>query len=131
MLLVMGLSMTAADLCSSFKQWEVQRSNVSIIMEEFFQQGDEEKRRGIQPQSLMDRSLAHELPKNQVNFIKNICLPCYSLIVRVFPETMPMLNGAMSNLQRWQELADEQQSSRISNKTSTNDTTDSHQLASS
>jgi hypothetical protein len=30
--------MTAADLCSSFKQWDVQRSNVSIIMEEFFQQ---------------------------------------------------------------------------------------------
>lgn len=37
-LLIMGLSMTAADLCSSFKQWEVQRSNVSIITEEFFQQ---------------------------------------------------------------------------------------------
>lgn len=37
-LLVMGLSMTAADLCSSFKHWAVQRSNVSIIMEEFFQQ---------------------------------------------------------------------------------------------
>lgn len=37
-LLMMGLSMTAADLCSSFKQWEVQRSNVRIIMEEFFQQ---------------------------------------------------------------------------------------------
>ena len=34
----MGHSMTAADLCSSYKQWEVQRSNVSIIMEEFFQQ---------------------------------------------------------------------------------------------
>ncbi len=34
----MGLCMTAADLCSSFKQWDVQRSNVSIIMEEFFQQ---------------------------------------------------------------------------------------------
>jgi hypothetical protein len=30
--------MTAADLCSSYKQWDVQRSNVSIIMEEFFQQ---------------------------------------------------------------------------------------------
>jgi hypothetical protein len=33
-----------------------------------FIQGDEEKRQGIQPQALMDRSLAHELPKNQVNF---------------------------------------------------------------
>jgi len=68
MSLVLGISMTAADLCSSYKEWEVQRSNVNIIMEEFFQQGDDEKRRGIQPQSLMDRSLAHELPKNQVNF---------------------------------------------------------------
>ena len=31
-----------------------------------FIQGDEEKRQGLQPQALMDRSLAHELPKNQV-----------------------------------------------------------------
>jgi len=105
-------------------------------MEEFFQQGDEEKRRDIQPQSLMDRSLAHELPKNQVNFIKSVCLPCYSLIVRVLPETMPMLNGARGNLQRWQELADEEQSSRMSMSTSTsiNEITNSshtHQPASS
>ncbi|UJR10547.1 hypothetical protein I4U23_014747 [Adineta vaga] len=137
LLLVMGLSMTAADLCSSFKHWAVQRSNVSIIMEEFFQQGDEEKRRGIQPQSLMDRSLAHELPKNQVNFINNICLPCYSLIVRIVPETMPMLNGARDNLHRWQELADEQQqqqqeqqasSTAMSTSTSANEITDSSSI---
>ncbi|CAF3387702.1 unnamed protein product [Rotaria socialis] len=135
MQLMMGLSMTAADLCSSFKQWEVQRSNVSIIMEEFFQQGDDEKRRGIHPQSLMDRSLAHELPKNQVNFISCICLPCYSLIVRVLPETMPMLTGARSNLQRWQELADEHQSSETSTNISTSKEiitpTNIHQPASS
>ncbi|CAM4856693.1 unnamed protein product [Rotaria socialis] len=135
MQLMMGLSMTAADLCSSFKQWEVQRSNVSIIMEEFFQQGDDEKRRGIRPQSLMDRSLAHELPKNQVNFISCICLPCYSLIVRVLPETMPMLTGARSNLQRWQELADEHQSSETSTNISTSKEiitpTNIHQPASS
>ncbi|CAF1674616.1 unnamed protein product [Rotaria magnacalcarata] len=135
MQLMMGLSMTAADLCSSFKQWEVQRSNVSIIMEEFFQQGDDEKRRGIHPQSLMDRSLAHELPKNQVNFISFICLPCYSLIVRVLPETMPMLAGARSNLQRWQELADGHPSSENSTNISTSKeittSTNTHQPASS
>ena len=38
---------------------------IFIIMLIFIQ-GDEEKRQGIQPQSLMDRSLEHELPKNQV-----------------------------------------------------------------
>ncbi|CAF4156780.1 unnamed protein product, partial [Rotaria magnacalcarata] len=93
--------------------------------------GDEEKRQGIQPQSLMDRSLAHELPKNQVNFMKSICLPCYALIARVLPETTPMVIGAKSNLQRWQELAAEKQQltrtslAAISTSTSTDDISDS------
>jgi len=42
--------------------------NFILIIISIFIQGDEEKRQGIQPQSLMDRSLAHELPKNQVPF---------------------------------------------------------------
>jgi hypothetical protein len=88
--------MTSVDLCAMYKSWCIQENIVSAIMDEFWQevcfffsnisereqesdlllffvliwnlfiQGDEEKRRGIQPQSLMDRSLAHELPKNQV-----------------------------------------------------------------
>ncbi|CAF0717391.1 unnamed protein product [Adineta steineri] len=100
--------MTSADLCAMYKPWDVQQDVVSTIMEEFWEEGDEEKRQGLQPQSLMDRSLAHELPKNQVTFIKSICIPCYSLIARILPETLPMLNGAKSNLHRWQQLADEQ-----------------------
>ncbi|CAF3536071.1 unnamed protein product [Rotaria sordida] len=93
--------------------------------------GDEEKRKGIQPQSLMDRSLAHELPKNQVNFMKSICIPCYSLIARVLPEAMPMLSGAKSNLQQWQDLAGEKQQvthtnlAALSSGSSTDDTSDS------
>jgi len=88
--------MTSVDLCAMYKPWRIQENIVNTIMDEFWQevcfffsltllkeskreiclffvliwnlfiQGDEEKRRGIQPQSLMDRSLAHELPKNQV-----------------------------------------------------------------
>ncbi|CAF3374974.1 unnamed protein product [Rotaria sp. Silwood1] len=130
--------MTAVDLCAMYKPWPIQQNVVNTIMDEFWQEGDEEKRRGIQPLSLMDRSLAHELPKNQVNFINSICVPCYSLIARILPETMPMLNGARSNLQRWQELADEHQSSRTSTTTTStniskeiNDSTQTHQPTSS
>jgi len=123
--------MTSADLCAMYKPWTVQQNIVSTIMDEFWEEGDEEKHQGIKPQSLMDRALAHELPKNQVNFIKSICLPCYSLIARVLPETIPMLNGAKSNLQRWQELADEKLQitrtnlSAITTGTLTDDTSDS------
>jgi len=123
--------MTSADLCAMYKPWDVQQNVVSTIMDEFWEEGDEEKRQGIQPQSLMDRSLAHELPKNQVNFIKGICLPCYSLIARILPESVAMLNGAKSNLQRWHDLADEKlQITRpnlaaITTGTHTDDTSDS------
>ncbi|CAF1554160.1 unnamed protein product [Rotaria magnacalcarata] len=126
-----SLSMTSADLCAMYKPWHIQKNIVSIIMDEFWEEGDEEKRQGIQPQSLMDRSLAHELPKNQVNFMKSICLPCYALIARVLPETTPMVIGAKSNLQRWQELAAEKQQltrtslAAISTSTSTDDISDS------
>ncbi|CAF3765114.1 unnamed protein product [Rotaria magnacalcarata] len=130
-----SLSMTAVDLCAMYKPWPIQENIVNTIMDEFWEQGDDEKRRGIHPQSLMDRSLAHELPKNQVNFISFICLPCYSLIVRVLPETMPMLAGARSNLQRWQELADGHPSSENSTNISTSKeittSTNTHQPASS
>ncbi|CAF0762810.1 unnamed protein product [Rotaria sp. Silwood1] len=131
-----SLSMTSADLCAMYKPWHIQQNIVSVIMDEFWEEGDEEKRKGIQPQSLMDRSLAHELPKNQVNFMKSICIPCYSLIVRVLPETIPMLIGAKSNLQRWQELADEKQQitrtnlTAISSGKTSDDTSDSSRTSS-
>ncbi|CAF0810993.1 unnamed protein product [Rotaria sordida] len=126
-----SLSMTSADLCAMYKPWHIQQNIVSVIMDEFWEEGDEEKRKGIQPQSLMDRSLAHELPKNQVNFMKSICIPCYSLIARVLPEAMPMLSGAKSNLQQWQDLAGEKQQvthtnlAALSSGSSTDDTSDS------
>jgi hypothetical protein len=69
-----------------------------------FIQGDEEKRQGIQPQSLMDRSLAHELPKNQVKEIlgKYLYMENYeimSFIVCVFQST-PYLENSTDIISR-------------------------------
>ncbi|CAF0756208.1 unnamed protein product, partial [Didymodactylos carnosus] len=105
---VQSLTMTATDLCATYKSWTNQQNIVSTIMDEFWEEGDEEKRQGLEPLPLMNRSLAYELPKNQVNFIGGICIPCYELLERVLPDSSPMLAGARSNLQRWQELADQQ-----------------------
>ncbi len=48
---------------------ERERCLIFFFQCNLFIQGDEEKLRGIQPQSLMDRSLADELPKNQVKIL--------------------------------------------------------------
>nr|KAG5705883.1 hypothetical protein BaRGS_030773 [Batillaria attramentaria] len=105
--LVMGISMTACDLCAMYKPWQTQLDLVYVIMEEFWQQGDEEKLKGMVPMPMMDRDKQNELPQLEVGFILGICLPCYKLLSEIVPETEPMLAGVTDNLKRWQQLADE------------------------
>ncbi|XP_076440907.1 putative 3',5'-cyclic phosphodiesterase pde-5 isoform X2 [Babylonia areolata] len=106
--LVMGVMMTACDLCAMFKPWDTQLDLVYVIMEEFWQQGDEEKAKGMTPMPMMDRDKQNELPQLEVGFILGICLPCYELLTEIIPETEPMLTGVTANLKCWQQLAEEQ-----------------------
>lgn len=106
--LVMANSMTAADLCSMYKPWKLQVQLVDVIMEEFWQQGDEERSQGLTPMPMMDRQKKNELPHLEVGFLVGICLPCYEVMAQILPETKPMVNGAVANLKKWRELADKE-----------------------
>ncbi|XP_045160110.2 probable 3',5'-cyclic phosphodiesterase pde-5 isoform X3 [Mercenaria mercenaria] len=104
--LVMTLCMTACDLCAMYKPWNTQLDLVFVIMEEFWQQGDEEKAKSITPLAMMDREKKHELPQLEVGFLVGICLPCYDLMTQVLPETKPMQDGALANMKKWKQLAE-------------------------
>ncbi|CAL1540861.1 unnamed protein product, partial [Lymnaea stagnalis] len=106
--LLRAITMTGCDLCAMTKPWHIQEETVRVIYEEFYSQGDEEKKRGIIPMQMMDREKKEELPKLEVGFIQSICVPCYELMFSVMPDTKPMLEGAKENLKRWQDLLDNQ-----------------------
>ncbi|XP_029653901.2 cGMP-specific 3',5'-cyclic phosphodiesterase-like, partial [Octopus sinensis] len=67
--LLICMMMTASDLSSITKPWEVQRKTAITVATEFFEQGDLESHftRNIMP--MMDRRKRHQLPKMQVGFI--------------------------------------------------------------
>lgn len=65
-LLIEAIAMTGADLCASAKPWEAQRETVRVIFEEFYEQGDFEKRAGRVPIPMMDREKESEQPSSQV-----------------------------------------------------------------
>ncbi|XP_032783247.2 probable 3',5'-cyclic phosphodiesterase pde-5 isoform X1 [Daphnia magna] len=104
-LLVQAIAMTGSDLCASSKPWDVQSETVKVIFEEFYEQGDEEKKAGRTPIPMMDRNQLHLQPDSQVGFISGICIPCYNLLYRLIPETKPLLDGCQSNMERWKQLA--------------------------
>lgn len=62
---------------------------------------------------MMDRTKLHLQPESQVGFISGICIPCYSLLHRLIPETKPLLDGCQSNLERWKKLAKENEENSI------------------
>ncbi|XP_069675140.1 probable 3',5'-cyclic phosphodiesterase pde-5 isoform X3 [Periplaneta americana] len=133
-LLIQAIAMTACDLSASAKPWDVQVKTVKVIFEEFYEQGDAEraagripipmmdrkqpdqqpssqgdaeKLAGHVPSPLMDRDRKCELGAIQVGFLTGICIPCYSLLYKLIPETKPMLDQCQANLEQWRNIDEE------------------------
>ena len=92
---------------------------VKVIFDEFYEQGDDERKAGRIPLPMMDRTKVHLQPNSQVDFISGICIPCYSLLNKLIPETKPLLDGCLSNLEQWKE-----EKERVENRLGNSDTDD-------
>uniref|UniRef100_A0A7E4W7Z7 Phosphodiesterase n=1 Tax=Panagrellus redivivus TaxID=6233 RepID=A0A7E4W7Z7_PANRE len=99
--------MTTCDLIATAKPWPVQIETVSVIFQEFYDQGDAERKNGRTPMAMMDRDKANELPDLQVGFIQGICLQCFELIAKIIPETQILVDRSYQNLNRWKEMSEE------------------------
>ncbi|KAL5456956.1 hypothetical protein EMCRGX_G034185 [Ephydatia muelleri] len=100
--LVYCVLMTACDLCATCKPWEVNRRIVDDLFAEFHQQGDKEKALGAVPVKMMDSNHKDKMPQFQVEFVGNMTIPCCEVLSSVLPNTRPLLEGAIKNLQCWQ-----------------------------
>uniref|UniRef100_A0A8C2XCN2 Phosphodiesterase n=1 Tax=Cyclopterus lumpus TaxID=8103 RepID=A0A8C2XCN2_CYCLU len=89
---VIGLMMTACDLCSVTKQWQNTRITANDIYAEFWSEGDEMKKIGLQPIPMMDRDKKDEVPQGQVGFYNAVAIPCYTTLAELFPPSSPLLN---------------------------------------
>lgn len=103
-MLLQAISMTGSDLAASAKPWDIQVETVKVIFEEFYQQGDAERAAGRIPIPMMDRNQPDQQAASQVGFLMGICIPCYTLLNTLIPQTKPLLNMCQENLRRWQEI---------------------------
>ncbi|XP_022540924.1 cAMP and cAMP-inhibited cGMP 3',5'-cyclic phosphodiesterase 10A isoform X3 [Astyanax mexicanus] len=101
---VIGLMMTACDLCSVTKLWPVTRLTANDIYAEFWSEGDEMKKIGMQPIPMMDRDKKDEVPQGQVGFYNAVAIPCYTTLVELFPPSAPLLSACRENLGQWEKI---------------------------
>lgn len=57
-------------------------------------------------QAMMDRERKDELPQMQVEFIDVVCRPLYTSLSESFPWIKPLLDGCLSNREKWADLAE-------------------------
>lgn len=108
--LVQGALMTAADLGAVTKPWDVHRAVSQLIAEEFWTQGDIERREfHVDPQPMFDRTMA--LGTVQIGFIDGLCLPLYEDMAKFSKELQPLVAGCLANRVKW-AAADEAENKR-------------------
>ncbi|XP_039204857.1 cAMP and cAMP-inhibited cGMP 3',5'-cyclic phosphodiesterase 10A isoform X5 [Crotalus tigris] len=101
---VIGLMMTSCDLCSVTKLWHITRLTANDIYAEFWAEGDDMKKLGIQPIPMMDRDKKDEVPQGQIGFYNAVALPCYGTLAQILPPTIPLLRACRENLKQWEKV---------------------------
>ncbi|XP_044160328.1 dual 3',5'-cyclic-AMP and -GMP phosphodiesterase 11A [Bufo gargarizans] len=100
-----SMLMTACDLGAATKPWETSRQVAELVTSEFFEQGDRERSElKLTPSAIFDRNRKDELPRLQLEWIDNICLPLYETLVKMNGKLKPMLDSVITNRSKWEEL---------------------------
>lgn len=92
-----------ADLSNSMKPFRICRIWAWKVLDEFFAQGDEEKRLGLPVQALNDRDKVNR-PFSQVGFIEFLVSPLLHAAVRVLPPLHDHVDQLLTNVTTWNQV---------------------------
>merc|ERR1719456_1227491 len=98
--MVLNLLLHSADISNPCKPWRICMTWAKSVLEEFFNQGDQEKKLGITVQMLNDRDKVNR-PTSQIGFIEFIVAPFIIGQVKLFPGLYEFLDHVEENLREW------------------------------
>ena len=87
----------AADLAHNTKLFKISITWVELLTNEFWLQGDKEKRMNLPVSFLCDR-IGYDIPSSQVGFIKGFVIPTFDILIIMFPTLRYTVENAKINL---------------------------------
>ena len=98
----MLMLLKAADISNITKDFDISRKWGICVMEEFYRQGDVERKVGVDVTPMFDREKKVELAKGQIDFINFVGKPYFDVVRKCFPQLSYMREGLDANLVEWQ-----------------------------
>eukprot|EP00730_Choanoeca_flexa_P015034 TRINITY_DN6792_c0_g1_i1.p1 TRINITY_DN6792_c0_g1~~TRINITY_DN6792_c0_g1_i1.p1 ORF type:complete len:424 (+),score=67.49 TRINITY_DN6792_c0_g1_i1:63-1274(+) len=94
----------SGDICHLVRPWPIAKAWEDLVMVEFFQQGDQEKALGFEPDGLLDRNKC-KIPNSQCWFYENMGKPLFDALAHHVPETEELVTVMMEhNLPNWKAM---------------------------
>ena len=109
---VLNFFIHCADISNPAKSTDVCRKWTELVMIEFFEQGDMEKKSSLPISFLCDR-LTTNIPKSQIGFINNIVTPCFNLLVQIAPKLIFLVENLKTNVKYWSNLLEDENRTSI------------------
>ncbi|KAJ1512083.1 High affinity cAMP-specific 3',5'-cyclic phosphodiesterase 7A [Coelomomyces lativittatus] len=104
--LTLSIAIKCADINNPSKPLLLCKQWTEYVMEEFFRQGDEEKRRGMEASQLMDRDNT-DIPKCQVGFIDFVVAPLFAAWETFLGEEIEeLIDNISSNKVFWKNFSE-------------------------
>merc|ERR1711953_1523930 len=100
--LLVNLLLHVSDISNSYKPFRLCRVWAFQVLEEFFMQGDAEKRLGVPVQALNDREKVNR-PFSQIGFIEFLVSPLFFAVMPVLPPTQPLVEQMIRNANTWHQ----------------------------
>lgn len=103
---VLSMCLHSADISNPAKVDSVYDKWVELVFEEFFEQGDSERKEGLEISYLCDR-FSVDKDGSQIGFISYVVLPSFEALMRIFPEICGYTENIKINLERYRRKVEE------------------------
>lgn len=102
-ILAMNAILHSADVSNPCRAWEVTKQWADCCLEEFFSQGDQEKKLGIPVQFLNDRDKLNR-PNSQIGFLEFVISPLFGALIWLWPVMHEFGDNLARNMREWEQL---------------------------
>lgn len=109
---VLNYLLHTADLSHNSKIFKITEKWTTLVMTEFWLQGDLEKESGLQISFNCDRAIAN-VPKGQIGFLNAFIMPTFHLVTQIFPTLGFFIDNVKQNIEQWNYLLSLQDENKI------------------
>jgi len=99
---ILNFLIHSADISNPTKPFSICKVWTELVMEEFFLQGDLEKKKGLPVSFLCDRYTTN-IPKSQIAFISNIAMPNFKILAMLSDNCNIFFDNLITNIENWKK----------------------------